>query len=87
MIGLSRVDCRVVLQPGVTPSQRLALMEVLEKWSLALVGARPSRLVGSSDVILFAVSMDRDLALRSLRECLPGELVQDVFVDGVSWNR
>jgi len=87
MISLARIDCRVILQPGVTPSQRLVLMEVLEKWSLALAGAKPSKLVGSSDFILFAVNMDRDLALRSLRECLPGELVRDVFVDGVSWNQ
>lgn len=86
MISLVKVDCRVVLQPGLSPTERLALMEVVERWSLALTGAKPSRLVGSSDAILFAVSINHDLVRRSLRECLPREWVQDVFVDGVSWN-
>jgi hypothetical protein len=90
MISPARIDCRVVLRPGVTPSQRLALMEVLEKWALAMTNARPSKLVASSQQILFVVHMDPDMASETLRACLPAELVQlvrDVFLGGVSWNR
>lgn len=86
MISPAKTDCRVALRPGVTLSQRLALMEIVEKWSLALARSKPSKLVADSSTILFVVNLDRDTALETLRECLPPELVQDVFLDGVSWN-
>ena len=87
MISPPRIDCRVVLKPGLAPSERLALMEVVEKWALALTRAKPSKLVANSNLILFVVNLDRDTASETLRECLPPELVQDVFLGGVSWNR
>ena len=87
MISLAKIDCRVVLRPGVTPSQRLALMEVVEKWALALTSTKPSKFVADSNIILFVVNIDRDTALETLRGCLPDELVEDVFLNGVSWNQ
>ena len=87
MISLPRIDCRVVLKPGVTPSQRLILMEVVEKWALAITRAKPSKLVADSKLILFVVNMDRGTASATLRACLPPELVHDVFLGGVSWNQ
>jgi len=87
MISPARIDCRVVLRPGVTPSQRLALMEVVEKWAMAMTRAKPSKLVANSSLILFVVNLDRETASETLRACLPKELVADVFLGGVSWNR
>ena len=75
------------MTPGVAATQRLQLMEIIEKWSLALTGARPSKFVGASDLILFAVYSDRDTAFDGLRRCLPKEYVQDVVIDGVSWSQ
>lgn len=86
MISPARIDGRVVLKPGVTPTQRLALMEVVEKWALAMTSAKPSKLVASSQQILFVVNLDRDTASETLKACLPTELVRDVILGGVSWN-
>jgi hypothetical protein len=87
MISFARIDCRVALKPGVTLSQRLALMEVLEKWALALTNDKPTKLVANSTHIIFVVKLDRETAMATLRACLPAELVHDVFLDGVSWNQ
>ena len=87
MISSARIDCRVVLKPGVTPSQRLALMEVVEKWAMALTNSKPSKLVANSTQILFVVNLDRETALETLKACLPAEFVREVFLGGVSWNR
>ena len=76
-----------MLSPGVAAPQRLQLMEIIEKWSLALTGARPSKFVGASNLILFAVYSDRDTTFEGLRRCLPGEFVKDVVIDGVSWSQ
>ena len=45
VITRNRIECRVMLSPGVAATQRLQLMEIIEKWSLALTGARPSKFV------------------------------------------
>lgn len=87
MISRNRIECRVILSPGVAATQRLQLMEIIEKWSLALTGARPSKFVGAPNLILFAVYSDRDTTFEGLRRCLPRELVKDVVIDGVSWSR
>lgn len=87
MISPPKTDCRVVLRPGLTPSERLALMELVEKWALALTRTKPSKLVADSNLMLFVVNLDRETASETLRECLPPEMVEDVFVGGVSWNR
>ena len=86
MISHNRIECRVMLSPGVAASQRLQLMEIIEKWSLALTGIRPSKFVGASNLIMFAVCSDRDTTFEGLRRCLPEELVKDVVIDGVSWS-
>ena len=76
-----------MLSPGVAAAERLQLMEIIEKWSLASTGTRPSKFVGASNLILFAVYSDRDTASDGLRRCLPGEFVRDVVIDGVSCVR
>ena len=76
-----------MLSPGVAVSQRLQLMEIIEKWSLALTGAKPSKFVGASNLIMFAVCSDRRTTFEGLRRCLPEEFVQDVVIDGVSWSQ
>ncbi len=75
-----------MLSPGVAASQRLQLMEIIEKWSLALTGVKPSKFVGASNLIMFAVCSDRHTTFEGLRRCLPGEFVKDVVIDGVSWS-
>ncbi len=86
MISHNRIECRVMLSPGVAASQRLQLMEIIEKWSLALTGVKPSKFVGASNLIMFAVCCDRSTTFEGLRRCLPGEFVRDVVIDGVSWS-
>jgi hypothetical protein len=86
VISLARLNFRIILRPGLTPAQRLRLMEVLEKWAVTRAGFKPSRFISSSRMILFVLQVDRDLALATLRECLPQEWVADVVVGGVSWN-
>ncbi len=86
VIGLARLDFRIVLRPGLTPAERLRLMEVLEKWAVKRSGLKPSRFISNSRMILFVLPVDRDLALETLRDCLPQEWVADVVVGGVSWN-
>jgi len=86
MISVPKLDCRVVLRPGLTPSQRLALMEVVEKWALALTTSKPTKMVADSNHLLFVVNLDRQTASETLRACLPAELVREVFLGGVSWN-
>lgn len=75
-----------MLIPGVAATQRLQLMEIIEKWSLALTGTKPSKFIGASNLILFVVCSDRYTTFEGLRRCLPGELVKDVVIDGVSWS-
>ena len=87
MISRNRIECRVILSPGVAATQRLQLMEIIEKWSLALTGVKPSKFVGASNLILFAVYSDRHTTFEGLRRCLPGEFVKDVVIDGVSWSQ
>ena len=86
MISPPKIDGRVVLRPGLLPSERLALMEVVEKWALAVTRTKPSKLVANSQLMLFVVNLDRDTACRTLRKCLPDEFVEDVFLGGVSWK-
>ena len=86
MIKRASINCRIVLEPGLAPSQRLALMEILEKAALAMVGAKPSKLVGADSAILFTADVDRTTAIWSLRQCLPPDMVRDVVIDGRSWN-
>ena len=87
MISRIQVECRVMLSPGLAAAERLQLMEIIEKWSLALTGAKPSKFVGAPNLILFAVHSDRDTTFEGLRRCLPGEFVKDVVIDGVSWSQ
>lgn len=76
-----------MLSPGVAATQRLQLMEIIEKWSLALTGVKPSKFVAASNLILFSVYTDPHTTLEGLRHCLPGEFVKDVVIDGVSWRQ
>ena len=76
-----------MLSPGVAAAQRLQLMEIIEKWSLAFTGVKPSKFVGASNLILFAIYSDPDTTFEGLRHCLPREFVRDVVIDGVSWSR
>lgn len=87
MIGRVRICCRIELQPGITPGQRLGLMEIIEKWSVAATGSKPGRFVSSSQTVVFTVHLDRDTAANSLRGCLPRDWIRDVVIDGASWNQ
>lgn len=86
MIGHIQIRCRIDLQQGVTPAERLRLMEIIEKWAVAATGAKPRRFVSSSKAVLFTVQLERGMAAASLRQCLPREWVRDVLIDGSSWN-
>jgi hypothetical protein len=86
VISLARLEFRIVLRPGVTPVERLQLMELVEKWAVRRAGTKPSRFISSSGLILFVLPLDRQTAAETLRQCLPLELIDDVIIGGVSWN-
>ncbi len=86
MISRTRIDCRILLIGSVSPGERLQLMEIIEKWVLALTGTKPSRFLAASNQILFSAPADRRSMIRGLRTHLPAELIRDVIVGGASWN-
>ena len=85
MISRPRIECRIMLREKIAASQRLQLMEIIEKWAMALTGTKPSKFLAASEVILFTLQSDRQSALQGLRRCLPSDCIKDVVIDGVSW--
>jgi hypothetical protein len=76
-----------MLRGRILASQRLQLMEIIEKWAMALTGTKPSKFLAASEVIFFTLESDRQSVCQGLRRCLPPDCIQDVVIDGVSWRQ